>query len=115
MVDCVNLSRIQETSDGDLEFEKELIEMYLEDAREHLDSLRSELEAEDVVAFRRSAHTLKGSSSNIGATLMQERAYQLEILARETDLGNATSYMGQMEAALQQTEAFYRKYLDSLT
>ena len=115
MANCVNLTRIQETSDGDLEFEQELIEMFLEDARDHLAALKTQVEQNDADMIRRSAHTLKGSSSNIGATKMQEMAYQMELLAKESVLDNAKAHVAKMEEALEETAAFYKKYLDSVT
>ena len=115
MADCVNLSRIQETSDGDLEFEQELIEMYLEDAREHLDALGTQIEQGDIELVRRSAHTLKGSSSNIGAIKMQEMALQMEQLVGANTLDDAKAHLSKMDEALQETDAFYKKYLDSVT
>ena len=115
MTECVNLVRIQETSDGDLEFEQELIEMYIEDAREHLDALKAQIAERDVEQVRRSAHTLKGSSSNIGATKMQDMSYQMEVLARDAGLSGAADHLEKMNKALEETEAFYNKYLESAT
>ena len=115
MTECVNLVRIQETSDGDLEFEQELIEMFIEDAQEHLSVLKTQIAEGDVEMVRRSAHTLKGSSSNIGATKMQDMSYQMEILAKDAGLAGAADHLEKMNEALEETEAFYKKYLESAT
>jgi len=45
----------------------DLIRVFLEDAEKHVDEIKLAIEASDLSAIEKSAHTLKGSSSNIGA------------------------------------------------
>ena len=78
MAEIIDISRIQETSDGDIEFEIELIEMYLEDAKDHIGHIGTHISNNNSSGLKQSAHTLKGSSANIGAVGMQEAASHLE-------------------------------------
>lgn len=78
MTDAVDFTRIQETSDGDLPFEQELIDMYVEDAQNHLDSIFQLLTSADFPQIKQVAHTLKGSSANIGALKIANTAASIE-------------------------------------
>ena len=114
MVDCVDLSRIQETSDGDIEFEQELIEMYLEDARDHLESLEKHISGNDLTSVKQLAHTIKGSSANIGATAMQNVAFEIEKAAAKEDSAAMQTLVGEIKTTFQETETFYNDYLSGL-
>ncbi len=65
---AVDLTRIQETSGGDLEFERELIDVFLEDNDARAARLVEVVGRGDLPAVKREAHTLKGSSANVGAS-----------------------------------------------
>ncbi|MBI2425729.1 MAG: Hpt domain-containing protein [Candidatus Hydrogenedentes bacterium] len=75
---AMDFSRIQETSDGDRAFETELFEMYLEDTADRIQRLDTAIGSGDLELCRREAHTIKGSSANVGATRLQELALRLE-------------------------------------
>ena len=113
MSQCIDLQRIQETSDGDVEFEQELIEMYLEDANEHVQAIGQCISDGDVTQLSRAAHTLKGSSANIGAVKVQEAAYKLETTAHSGDLGAASGILTEIKEALTETDTAYKDYLSS--
>jgi HPt (histidine-containing phosphotransfer) domain-containing protein len=51
-------------------FLTELIDVFLNEASSHLKSLREAVTNNDSVEMRRLSHCLKGSSANMGATLM---------------------------------------------
>lgn len=93
----VDFARIQDTSDGDVEFERELFTIYVEDCAERIDRLRAVLAAGDSDALRRDAHTIKGASANVGTTQLQGIALELERCEiSETD--RAAELIGQLEA-----------------
>ena len=114
MTDCVDFTRIQETSDGDSEFEIELIEMYLEDAKEHLDNIAGQVESGALEALKRTAHTLKGSSANIGAIQMQQVSLQIEGAVDEKNMDLISSLKPSLQQAYQETEKIYRDYMVTL-
>ena len=64
------------------DFVAELIDTFVEDARELLAALRRSLGAADVDAFRRAAHSLKSNSESLGATSLSGLARELEAMAR---------------------------------
>ncbi len=105
----VDLSRVQETADGDTEFEKELFAIYSEDTELRLNELSDRIGAGDVDGIRLAAHTVKGSSANVGAESMRAIAGELEALAVAGDLSNA----GENVARLKGEFASVRTFLDA--
>lgn len=63
--------------DGD-EFLREIIVIYLEDTPQRIAELEQSLTAGDVACFSRAAHSVKGSSANLGAAVVRQIAEQLE-------------------------------------
>jgi len=115
MTMLVEFSRIQETSDGDREFEAELIEMYLDDALIHMDRIAKSIEAGDATALRQSAHTLKGSSANIGAVGVQAEAFTLEKAGSAAELTAADRQLARLRSIFADTEKQFRGYLAEIT
>lgn len=107
----VDFTRIQETSDGDMEFEVELIEMYLEDAGDHAQTLLGILDSTNHEEIKQVAHTLKGSSANIGATLVQEVTAVIEKSASLGDMGDTESHSRKLKNAIAETETAFRAYI----
>jgi len=74
--------RLRDLTDGDAEFERELLETFVASARVLLAELRAGLMARNAVAIAKDAHSLKGVSLNVGATSMARCAAELELAAR---------------------------------
>ena len=60
----------------------EIIELFLDQTPRLLGDLRKYLVAEDRQALWQTAHTLKGSSSNVGAARFSSMCYELEHLGK---------------------------------
>ena len=114
MTECIDLSRLQETSEGDLEFEKELIEMYLEDAEKHVRNIENNYSDLDTRALRQIAHTLKGSSANIGASRIQRTTIEIENALQEGKPEQIGNHVVRLKQAFEDTQAAYRSYVASL-
>lgn len=71
--------------DGDV-FLKELIEIYLQDTPVHLATIGESLVKNDAPSVMRAAHSIKGSSSNFGATQLAHLAHQVELQGKDGDL-----------------------------
>jgi HPt (histidine-containing phosphotransfer) domain-containing protein len=74
--------RLRELTDGDAEFERELLETFADSARSLLADLRASLMARNAAAVATDAHALKGVCLNIGAISMARCAAELEEAAR---------------------------------
>jgi PAS domain S-box-containing protein len=69
---------------------KEILVLYLDDAPHQIEALKEALERGDSSTIRQQAHSLKGSSGNVGAVSMQEMALQMEKAGEKGDLKEAT-------------------------
>lgn len=74
----LDLARLDLISDGDPEVVAEVLELYLETARETLASLDDAAVRADRTSLASAAHRLRGSSSAAGAPIMASLAARLE-------------------------------------
>lgn len=68
--------------DGDTSLVAELIEMFLGDGPAHLRAILAGVDAGDLEQVERSAHSLKGSSGNLGAIALMRTAEALMLESR---------------------------------
>jgi HPt (histidine-containing phosphotransfer) domain-containing protein len=80
----VDLARLHEITDGDVEFTQDLIATFVESGTEVLAELQLAIGLEDRQAIARVAHKLKGASANIHAVPLRQLCNELE--------SNAASY-----------------------
>ncbi len=77
----------------------ELFEEYLADTPKQLEQMRGAAEGGDAAALTSIAHTLKGSSGNLGVAVVYELCRQLEERARAADTGDAAERVAAIESA----------------
>ncbi|NPA71975.1 MAG: Hpt domain-containing protein [Gammaproteobacteria bacterium] len=82
-VDTDNLEMLKEVIGDDL---IEILQAYLDTTPAIMMKIQSSLNMGDAASVQLNAHTLKGSSANIGATLLPDLSAQLESLAKAGDL-----------------------------
>jgi PAS domain S-box-containing protein len=104
----VDLERLSELSTGDTEFERELLQVFIEDAVVYLEELKSALAAGDCATLARRAHQLKGSSATVAIYKMPEIAAQLECQAEENQLLGTSDLLTELEQILERVQAFIR-------
>jgi signal transduction histidine kinase/CheY-like chemotaxis protein/HPt (histidine-containing phosphotransfer) domain-containing protein len=85
-----------------------LVEIFVKEATQRLESLRDALAFDDARRAAREAHTLKSSSTYFQAGDMRDAAAQLEEMADKGQLGQA-------QPVLQKLEEAYARLRDSLT
>ena len=76
---------------------KELVEMFLEDTEDRLEKLREAVREEDLESLRHEAHSLRGSSANMGAPTMARISRELEQAGDSGNLGEASELLGTLE------------------
>lgn len=108
----IDLRRLLEISSGEVEFEREIIAQYVEQAWRLFEAATNALEARDAEALRRAAHTLKGNSRKVGAEAVAAVAGELEAAAQGTTSGAATK-LGHALACLIATEREFARYLEA--
>jgi two-component system sensor histidine kinase/response regulator len=91
----VSLRELQE--EGEPSILAELIKLFLEDAPNRIVALREAVHAGEGQAVERIAHTLKGSSGNMGATQMAAICSELEAVGASGDVSQAQSLLKRLE------------------
>lgn len=89
--------------DGDDSFLREVIEIFVSDTPVRLAELGSSLAASDQTTFTRAAHSIKGSSSNVGAVQLCALAKQLENDSRES-LSGLEPRIAELTAAFEEAK-----------
>jgi histidine phosphotransfer protein HptB len=79
-------------------FLKEIVGIYLEDTPKRLLDLKSSMAEGNAVLFTRTAHTIKGSSANVGAVVLAGVAERLEALSRKEGMGGVAAMVAECEA-----------------
>ncbi len=91
-----------------------LLQTYLTDAVIKLESIDSALTERDHVKLRESAHSLKGSSSNIGALPLSGLCANIENLARENQISEAQKIIGGVRAEYEHVKSLLEEKLTHL-
>ena len=88
-----------------------LINTFLEDAQERLAKLCEAASGTDAAAFRKVAHSFKGSCINIGAPLLADYCFAAEQAGREEDLSQSRQHIATIEAELETVSQELRRYI----
>lgn len=83
---------------GDTEFEREVLEEYLNSAPADLHKLRAAVASGDAKATGAAAHAIKGASATIGAKGFAAIALQLEQAGKQARLDEAPAQLAMLEA-----------------
>ena len=90
-LDDARLSILRDLDDGDGALLASIVEEFLSEAQRQLALLGEAVAEGDPQTVERAAHSIKGSSANIGATRLAELTGYLEALGRGGALGGAAS------------------------
>lgn len=111
-VDVDNLNMLKELIGDDL---KEILDAYLQTAPDNINKLEQALTQADAEQVRMQAHSLKGSSANIGANDLSSLAAQLEQLGKNDDLnGNANDLFSQIRQENVLVSDFITNYMQQM-
>lgn len=78
-----DLERLHQLSDYNLEFEQELLRLYLDDTQTQLQQLWQVVDCQDFYQIEQLAHHIKGSSASVGANRLEQLAEALEQQAKQ--------------------------------
>jgi PAS domain S-box-containing protein len=86
--------------EGDRDLLDEIIRIFIDECPRILADLQREFDAADLRKVERSAHTLKGSASNLGALVVSQSAAEMEAKSRAGDLPGAKAVLARLEHEL---------------
>ncbi|MCB1882968.1 MAG: response regulator [Geminicoccaceae bacterium] len=95
----VDLARLLDMSDGDIQLEREILALYLTTAARYLREMRGALDDDDD-AWEGAAHALKGASRNVGAVVVGDLADEAEHAAPSSEM------VRKIEAALRASHEY---------
>ncbi len=113
MQECpVELLRLQEICSGDKEFERELIDVFLSDSMERIQTMESALADKNLEIFKLQAHSIKGMSANAGADNLTRIAATMEQENGDWLSPETARMMEELKTEYEKVRAFLTRYLD---
>ena len=110
IVDLDAIASLRDLNPGDNgEFLREIVGIYFEDTPKRIAEMKACLASGDVATFTRAAHTIKGSSANVGAQALRAVAERLEYASRKEGLGGLAALVAECEAQFGRAAAELRK------
>ena len=112
-VDASTLAALRDLQgEGPPDILAELIAVYLRDTPPRLAALHEAVAHADAEALRRAAHSLKGSSSQIGAVQVARLCADLEEQASRTDLRDVAETLRRLDEAFGRVRAHLLALVD---
>jgi len=112
---CINLEQLHQISEGDIEFEIEILQVYVEDVSQRLEKVREAIDGNEWSIIMAEAHHIKGSSGNVGAFQVESLAVQLEKLNHLQDAEAALKIINDMFTNIKAVELFNAEKLAILS
>ena len=110
----IDLALVRRRFYDDFTLLREVFGMYLEDAPARLKSVEADLNAGDVAAASKAAHSLKGISGSVGSQRLSEAALAIEKACRAGDLATARDSLPLVKELLNQTILEIREIITRL-
>ncbi len=98
IIDPEAINNLRELSPDDDEFLIEIIDIFLEDTPQRIAELESSLASQDVETFGRAAHSIKGSSANLGAMHLRGAAEKLEHHSKDVGLSDTEDMIAEIKS-----------------
>lgn len=112
LIDPVALAKLRSLGgNDDGAFLREVITLFLEDTPLRIAQMKEHRQKGEREGYIRSVHTIKGSSSNLGALELKHRAEELENHVRQQGLTSHVGFLAQeVETGFHQTAEALRAY-----
>jgi HPt (histidine-containing phosphotransfer) domain-containing protein len=101
----------QLTPPGEPDVLGEILSLFLDEVPKKIATLRSAVTSGDAVKVQRTAHSLKGSTGNIGARAMYEVCRQLDDQAKFGELARLQPLIDALQAEYRKVEVEIRRLL----
>jgi histidine phosphotransfer protein HptB len=89
-----------------------LVNLYIKDSQEQIERLLQQLKANRFDEVRETAHSMKGSSFNIGAKAMGETCLRIEKLIKENTLPDVEPLAKSLPELLEQSRQALFKFIE---
>ncbi len=109
--DLVKIERLQKIANGDLAFERDLIDSFILESEKYIQTIEVLIKDKNAEKIMKEAHTLKGFSSNMGAGRMCDAASQLEKIGDSGELDEASEVFIRLKNEFEQAKNYFNDYL----
>eukprot|EP01099_Mayorella_cantabrigiensis_P001435 TRINITY_DN1624_c0_g1_i1.p1 TRINITY_DN1624_c0_g1~~TRINITY_DN1624_c0_g1_i1.p1 ORF type:complete len:146 (+),score=33.98 TRINITY_DN1624_c0_g1_i1:97-534(+) len=108
----LNQTQLKNVTDGEAEFESELLTLYKEDLESSIIKLEKALLTQNTKDSIHYSHDIKGSSGNIGADYIREIARTMEETCKLGRLDEAVLYLEQLKEEAKQIYSIIDSHLN---
>jgi len=110
--EILDLNQALERAGGDVAFLHELVELFLEDGQKLFDQVRQAVLRGDAERLAQAAHTLKGCSANLGASVVAAAARELQKLGEANDFCHAGEALHELGVAMENLRKVLHAWLE---
>lgn len=96
----VDLDRLNRFTRGNLNFQLQILQLFVEDTRKNLSTAQAAMNAQDFATVEHKAHQIKGASANVGVGSVHRLAERLEQCVKQKGFEDAAQLLTEIEAAL---------------
>jgi PAS domain S-box-containing protein len=108
-----DFERLKQVSADDHDFEKDLLSSYIEDMELKCQELSAVISARDLGKILHLTHTIKGASYSVGAQLVGDEAFGIEISAKSNDIPSVEERLPRLLNAIEETKEIVSSFLVS--
>lgn len=108
MMLSIDWEQLHAISDDNAEFERELLQIFVDDTDARLAIAHLALKEQDQEQLARAAHHIKGASANIGVNRMQQVALQLEQCVLLNNFADVETLLTQLEKILDEVRNYLK-------
>jgi len=112
-VEVLDIAAALDRVEGDRDLLEEIARLFAEECPRNIEAIHQASEARDARLLERLAHTVKGSSANLGANAVSQAAFVLEMQAHAGDFESAAPQIKILEAEMKwllpELESLYQK------
>ena len=106
----VNLKPLRELTGGDSDFEREIIDLFLDDTALRLNRLQEVIAGGDPAEVEAEAHSIKGAAVNMGAEPFRKLARDLEFLSKKNgSMEGAEKILADLRSEFKNIKQFFRE------
>jgi len=119
MGNALDMSIVEEllsfADDGDPELLVDLIQMFLQDGPSKVRAITEGLEEGNLEKVERAAHSLKGTSGNLGARYLQDSCEKMQIASRQNEIDEVRKITPSIVSQYAEVEIALRDLLGNYT
>jgi len=108
-IDLNALAELKEVMEDEFSI---LLETYLNDSLDRIEQLKVALAKGDADGFSRAAHSFKGSSNNLGVTLLAQYCQEAESASKAGDLSQGQAQIDKIENEFEVVAHILQTHLD---